>query len=127
MVLRVGGCLCRLDWAEDGGKTWVAFEGRTYLLEPEADPAPARRRAAAGHGAQPGDAVVRAPMPAQVRALQTRPGDLVVKGQTLLVLEAMKMEIRVQAPLAGQVEHVLVTAGQQVNRDQVLLEIKPDS
>ena len=45
---------------------------------------------------------VRAPMPAQVRDVQVQAGDTVEKGQTLLLLEAMKMEIRIKAPIAGQ-------------------------
>jgi pyruvate carboxylase len=47
----------------------------------------------------------------------------VKKGQTLLVLEAMKMETRVQAPQDGLVKAVHVQAGQTVERDSVLIEI----
>ena len=48
---------------------------------------------------------------------------MVEKGQTLLLLEAMKMEIRVSAPRAGQVSRLLVREGQTVQKDQVLVEI----
>jgi biotin carboxyl carrier protein len=62
-------------------------------------------------------------MPGQVRALNVSEGDAVTKGQTLLVLEAMKMEIRVQAPRDGSVKKLFVKQGQTVEREQVLIEI----
>ena len=46
------------------------------------------------------------------------------KGQTLLVLEAMKMEIRIQAPRDGKVMKLLVKQAQTVERDQILIEIE---
>ena len=45
------------------------------------------------------------------------------KGQTLLVLEAMKMEIRIQAPRDGKVMKLFVEQGQTVEREQILIEI----
>jgi biotin carboxyl carrier protein len=50
-------------------------------------------------------------------------GDAVTKGQTLLVIEAMKMEIRIQAPMDGVVKTLSVKQGQIVEREQVLVEI----
>jgi pyruvate carboxylase subunit B len=47
----------------------------------------------------------------------------VTKGQTLLVLEAMKMEIRIQAPRDGIVVELLVKAGQTVEREQILVKM----
>jgi pyruvate carboxylase subunit B len=63
-------------------------------------------------------------MPGQVRAVNVNEGDTVTKGQTLLVLEAMKMEIRVQAPHGGVVKKLFVNQGQTVEREQMLLEIE---
>ena len=62
-------------------------------------------------------------MPGQVRAVNVSEGDAVTKGQTLLVLEAMKMEIRVHAPRDGVVKKLLVKQGQTVEREQILIEI----
>jgi biotin carboxyl carrier protein len=62
-------------------------------------------------------------MPGQVRAVNVAEGESVTKGQTLLVLEAMKMEIRVSAPRDGVVGKLLVQQGQTVDREQVLIEI----
>jgi biotin carboxyl carrier protein len=63
-------------------------------------------------------------MPGQVRAVNVSEGDTVTKSQTLLVIEAMKMEIRIHAPRDGKVKKLFVQQGQTVERDQVLVEIE---
>ena len=63
-------------------------------------------------------------MPGQVRAVNVSEGDAVTKGQTLLLLEAMKMEIRVQAPRDGMVVSVKVKQGQTVEREQLLITLE---
>lgn len=107
-------------WAVDGGQKWISLEGRTYLLEkPSSLPVQKSRDIA-------GEEILRAPMPAQVRALQSATGDFLEKGQTLMILEAMKMEIRIQAPSTGRVVRLLVNEGQTVDRNQVLAEMRPE-
>jgi len=64
-----------------------------------------------------------APMPGQVRAVNVAEGESVEKGQTLLVLEAMKMEIRIQAPMEGVVARLAVVEGQTVEREELLVEV----
>jgi biotin carboxyl carrier protein len=108
----------RLYWATAGDKKWVSLDGCTYLLEKPV-PSTARRG-----GDQSSQGSVRAPMPAQVRAVQVVEGEQVEKGQVLLLLEAMKMEIRLSAPRGGRIARLLVEAGQTVQRDQALIEIE---
>jgi biotin carboxyl carrier protein len=117
LSLRFDGRPLTLYWAADGPTKWVSLEGCTYRLDP---PAPRGARSAGEAG---GAQAVRAPMPAQVRAVQVEAGDSVTTGQTLLLLEAMKMEIRIRAPQAGQVVRLHVAAGQTVEKDQLLAEI----
>jgi 3-methylcrotonyl-CoA carboxylase alpha subunit len=62
-------------------------------------------------------------MPGQVRAVNVSAGEAVEKGQTLLVLEAMKMEIRIQAPMDGVVGRLVVTEEQTVEREELLVEV----
>jgi pyruvate carboxylase subunit B len=50
-------------------------------------------------------------------------GDAVTKGQTLMVLEAMKMEIRIQSPMNGTISKLFVKQGETVEREQTLIEI----
>ncbi len=106
-------------WANDGPRRWVFVDGKTFVLT-SAVPG-ARARHAVDHT---GEDTIRAPMPGHVRAVQVAEGDSVSKGQTLFVLEAMKMEIRVQAPRSGKLARITVETGQSVERDQVLGEIK---
>lgn len=98
---------------------WLSANGCTYRLE---RPAPRQARAA---GATAAADALRAPMPAQVRDVQVAEGETVAEGQTLLLLEAMKMEIRVKASAGGKVTRLLVQAGQTVDKDQLLAEITP--
>jgi biotin carboxyl carrier protein len=63
-------------------------------------------------------------MPGQVLDVLVHVGDTVERGQTLLLLEAMKMELRMVAPFAGQVRAVRCAAGQVVERGQLLVELQ---
>ncbi len=104
--------------SSDGAKRWVTVGGQTFALTKSTA---GTRRAQHGHHAQN---ELTAPMPGQVRAVNVTEGESVTKGQTLLVLEAMKMEIRVAAPRDGVVGKLFVQQGQTVEREQVLVEIK---
>ena len=67
-----------------------------------------------------------APMPGAVLSTAVAAGDVVQKGQLLLILEAMKMEHRITAPRDGTVEALHVTAGDQVENGQLLVTIGTD-
>jgi urea carboxylase len=72
----------------------------------------------------PGGAVVEADLGASVWQLAVAPGERVVAGQKLLVLEAMKMESVVVAPIAGVVDRMLVTPGDQVEAGRALVVLR---
>lgn len=91
---------------------------RARLYEFEKVKAVARRSARAGGGGG-----LAAQMPGQVLDVLVAEGQTVEQGQTLLILEAMKMEMRVTAPHAGVVARLLVRAGNTVERGQQLIEI----
>ena len=55
--------------------------------------------------------------------VMVKPGDEVSKGQTLAVLEAMKMHYEIQAEIDGTVAEVAAVAGKQVAADDVLIDI----
>jgi biotin carboxyl carrier protein len=67
---------------------------------------------------------VRALMPGKVVEVLVQVGDVVVRDQGLLVVEAMKMENEVKSPAAGEVREVLVGPGQAVESGQVLAVIE---
>ena len=66
-----------------------------------------------------------APMPGRVLEIRAAVGDTVTKGQTMLLLEAMKMEHHMTAPFDGTVTEVRVATGDQVDNGSVLLVIPP--
>jgi biotin carboxyl carrier protein len=80
------------------------------------------RRKTSGTG---GDSL-NAQMPGQVTQVLVVEGDTVKQGQPLLILEAMKMEIRLTAPHDGVVAKLLVKSGDTVERGQQLVEIQTD-
>ncbi len=98
-------------------KRWVTVNGQTFVLTKSSG---ARR---GGHAGQHSAGELTAPMPGQVRAVNVSEGEAVTKGQTLLVLEAMKMEIRVHAPFDGVVSSISVKVGQTVEREQILVKM----
>jgi len=66
-----------------------------------------------------------APMPARVIKILVQPGSAVKKGETLVVLEAMKMELPVRAPADAMVTAVHCREGELVQADAVLMELGP--
>jgi propionyl-CoA carboxylase alpha chain len=70
---------------------------------------------------------LNAPMPGLILDVRVKSGQHVVAGETLVVMEAMKMEHVISAPHSGTVNDVLVTVGQQVDRDVALLTLHPDA
>lgn len=69
------------------------------------------------------DGILTAPMPGQVREIRVAQGDEVVAGASLLILEAMKMEIQVTAPVGGTVDRLDCAVGDIVERGQMLVVI----
>ncbi len=71
------------------------------------------------------DGAILAPMPGKVIAVDVAQGDVVVAGQRLVVLEAMKMEHALAAPFAGTVTELSVSEGSQVQVEAVLAVVEP--
>ncbi|MBV9022978.1 MAG: acetyl/propionyl-CoA carboxylase subunit alpha, partial [Streptomycetaceae bacterium] len=66
-----------------------------------------------------------APMPGTVTVIKVAPGDTVTAGQSLLVVEAMKMEHVIAAPHDGTVTEIEITPGSTVAMEQVLAVVTP--
>lgn len=104
--------------SSDNTKRWVTVNGQTFILTKSSG----TRKGGHGHHHAAGE--LTAPMPGQVRAVNVSEGEAVTKGQTLLVLEAMKMEIRIHSPQDGMVKKLFVQQGQTVEREQILIDIE---
>jgi biotin carboxyl carrier protein len=68
---------------------------------------------------------LRAAMPGKVVKLLSKPGDVVKSGQSLMVIEAMKMENELRSPAAGRIGEIAVREGQTVEAGQLLLALGP--
>ena len=86
---------------------------------PVAAPAPAPAPAAAPAGAK----TVTAPLPGTITKITVKVGDAVNAGDTVLLMEAMKMENNITAEFAGKVKAILVDQGAQVQSGQALVEL----
>ncbi|MBC8100093.1 MAG: biotin/lipoyl-binding protein [Armatimonadetes bacterium] len=117
--LNIDGARHTVYSAAEGKRRYVQVIGQSALTLTVAEVESARRRTSAGAGS----GILLAQMPGQVVEVYVAPGDSVTAGQTLLVLEAMKMEIRLSAAANGVVKQVLVSKGSLVERDQPLVEI----
>ncbi|MFI2366970.1 acetyl-CoA carboxylase biotin carboxylase subunit [Streptomyces sp. NPDC018833] len=101
------------DWLGRDGDSWHVLDH---------DPVEAALSGTAHSGVD----TLAAPMPGTVTVVKVAVGDVVTAGQSLLVVEAMKMEHVISAPHAGTVTELDVTAGSTVAMDQVLAVVTPD-
>jgi glutaconyl-CoA decarboxylase len=72
----------------------------------------------------PGEGSVIAPMPGKVLSIKVEVGDKVKAGQSVLILEAMKMENILNAPADGTVKEIMVAPGANANQGDVLIVIE---
>ncbi|MBM3217866.1 MAG: biotin/lipoyl-binding protein [Candidatus Rokubacteria bacterium] len=110
------------DVDDHAGVCVVDVGGETYSIEVEEQTRYIiRTRGGAAGGA--GGQTVKAPLPGKITYVSVRAGDAVAAGQSLVVIEAMKMENELKATAAGTVREVRVAAGQAVNAGDVLVVI----
>ena len=117
LVYLIDGVRRRVQYVLDGDQLYldrengnIAIRNVTYAAPEIADVA--------------GDGNIRAPMDGAVVNILVNKGDQVVKGQTLLVLEAMKIQQQIKSDVDGVVEDVLGQQGQQVKKRQMLFSIQ---
>jgi 3-methylcrotonyl-CoA carboxylase alpha subunit len=99
----------------DGDAVWV--------VDPDVGPVRYAPLVGDADAAASGDTSLEAPMPGTVVQLRVQSGSTVSAGETLVVLESMKMEISIAAPRDGSIAAVFVAAGDQVERGATLIEL----
>ena len=104
------------SWTGNALQLWV--DGNLFIFE-KIESRRQVSRESAGHGND-----ILAPMPGRVGQILVRPGDPVERGQTVMILESMKMEIEIAAQRDGEVKRVPVKLGAQVDRGMRLLELE---
>lgn len=116
MVRTVDGAFSAVA-VQDGDAVLVSYKGAQYRVERKA----AGSRASSG--ASSGE--LRAPMPGLIVDIRVAEGDSVKKGETLLVLEAMKTQQPFVAPFDGVVKSLGVAKGDQVTDGMLLAKVEP--
>ena len=99
---------------------WFHWEGQVYIYEPEQ-----KKQSQGGTTGDDVEALV-APMPGRITKLAVKEGELVEKGQTLVVMEAMKMEYRLTAPRMTRVKSVHCKEGEQVGLGVTLVRFQDE-
>jgi 3-methylcrotonyl-CoA carboxylase alpha subunit len=111
------GVVRRFTVASEGGSHHVHADGRDHLID-DRERFPDRRAAASAGG-------LTAPMPSRVVKVLVAEGDLCQRGQTLLILEAMKMEHAVRADATCRVRRLFVAEGDPVDAGAPLVALDP--
>jgi biotin carboxyl carrier protein len=123
LLFLIGGRSSRVFIARDGERRLVYTGGREFVVC-EALPE-------AGHclggdeGTPAGGRLIKAPMPGKVIKLNVAEGEAVRKNQTLVIVEAMKMENEIKSEIEGTVKKIHVAAGDLVDSEKPLIEIEP--
>ena len=118
LAVTVDGVTTSYTLASSGGTVWLAGDGGVTALREQ-------ERLSSSTGPAAGDGIVTAPLPGTVTVVRAAVGDLVQAGTPLLVVEAMKMEHVLAAPVTGTVAELGVTAGQSVRLDERLALVIP--
>ncbi len=114
--------------AADFGRTGGTFDGDDLMVFKNGQPfrlSLPRNRAAAGAGAAASSGDIFSPMPGRIVAVEIADGAKVAKGQRLVVVEAMKMEHALTAPLDGTVSGLSVKVGDQIEEGRLLATVTP--
>jgi biotin carboxyl carrier protein len=110
---------------EDGWQ--VLLLGQFYQVRVEDEREKRLRTAPLGITRSGAEFVLKAPMPGLVISVPVTEGQMVEKGQTLVILESMKMQNELRAPYSGKVARLRVKAGESVEQKQILLNLTATS
>lgn len=116
----------KIDWQGQSVWAWVLKQkkslwlhvcGKTYYYK-EVSASRSRSEASIAKNE------IHAPMPGKILKVHYQVGDKVVAGQVAIVMEAMKMEYSLEVGVSGQVSHLNCQEGDQVSKDQLLLQVQ---
>lgn len=112
--------------AAENGKSNVNVNGKSYVVEVEADvmQATAVRRPLATPSARTTSGLMKSPLPGKVLKVLVAEGQVVKRGDILMVIESMKMENNIAAQTDGVIRSIKVAADQSILQGDALLEIE---
>jgi 3-methylcrotonyl-CoA carboxylase alpha subunit len=117
--IEVGGSISRAQIARQGDDTFVRLNGECHVVR-WIDPLVRLAQARGGSL----DDVAQAPMPGTVIAVAVKTGDRVTRGQTMVVIESMKLETAIVAWRDGVIKTLHVSVGQTFDRATPLVTLK---
>lgn len=116
IIYNVNGVRRKLDYVLDQNQLYLDAGNGNLVIENTTYAAPEAAEVV-------GDGKIRAPMDGAIVNLLVNVGDTVSKGQTLLVLEAMKIQQQIKSDVDGVVDELIGQVGQQVKKRQLLLNV----
>jgi biotin carboxyl carrier protein len=117
-TLDIDGTPVSFARARSGDDIVVRLDGHTYdigIVD--------LRAAAEGEGG--GQDAIKAPMPGTVVSVQKSAGDVVQRGETLLTIESMKLQMAIAAPRDGTVAALLKHYGETFEKDEIIVRLEP--
>lgn len=125
-TLRIGDRAIRvmLHSREGRGRYVLEIEGHRYTVEALDERTRVIQEMAARNAPPSGPAPIVAPMPGLVVRVNVQPGDQVSVGESVIVMEAMKMENELRASAAGTVKTVKASPGTPVEKGTILIELE---
>ena len=109
----------------EGQNFTATVEGKSFQIEiPDAAPVAKKKRGGSGKKKKGG--TVSAKIPGKVVTVEVEEGQRVEEGQVILILEAMKMQNEIQAPVSGTVSKVHCSEGEAIEANVPLVVIEPD-
>lgn len=115
-VIEIAGATLRFARAHSGGRQFLRLEGRGFearLLDP--------RSAEAGGSAEDN---VKSPMPGAVVSLHKVVGDRVMRGETIVTIESMKLQTALPAPRDGVIAAILRAEGDVFDKDEIIVRLE---
>ncbi len=123
ILVRTGGHSEIVYIAREGERRFISAGGRSFTVtEPSRD---AGRFTEGEERSPDGMASIKAPMPGKVIKINVAEGQEVRKNQSLVIVEAMKMENEIRSAADGVVKRIHVSAGELVDSEKTLIEIEP--
>ncbi len=122
LTVEIDGKRERIWVQKSKGTLWVHIRGRTLVLSEEEGRG--RKSRAGGASSHPGK--ILAPMPGKVTKVSVTASAKVIKGQPLVILEAMKMEYTLTADIDGLVSTIQCRPGDQVSLGQLLVQLEAE-
>ncbi len=114
----ISGKQIRFTRVHAGDLQLLRMGGRTFetsLVDPRAD----------AEGAAGGHDHIRAPMPGSVIQIHRHPGDQIMRGETIVTIESMKLQMALLAPRDGRLTILTYAVGETFDKDAIVAELEP--